>query len=76
MAEDEEESDDDDDDDDDDDEEGESTEESAKMEVDVKPKQKKPEETPKTAVRICHLHVIRQNIFIWEFWLESTCTCA
>ncbi|XP_078358014.1 uncharacterized protein LOC144642807 isoform X1 [Oculina patagonica] len=45
-ADDEEESDEEDDDDDDEDE---STEESTKMEVDIKPKQKKTEETPKTA---------------------------
>ena len=39
------------DDDDDDEDEEESTEESTKMEVDSKQKQKKTEETPKTAVR-------------------------
>ena len=41
------------DEDDDDDDDEEESEESAKMEVDIKQKQKKTEETPKTAVRKC-----------------------
>lgn len=66
MPEDEEESDKEDDDDED---EEESTEESTKMEVDVKPKQKKTEETPNTVVRylqkftVCHYST---KAFGWE----------
>ena len=65
MAEDEEESDESDDDEED---EEESSEEATKMELDVKPKQKKPEETPKTAVRYLQsLIVYYINRNLWEF---------
>lgn len=56
-------------DDDDDEDEEESTEESTKMEVDVKHKQKKPEETPKTAVRYVQTWVVCHLPERWEFWL-------
>ena len=60
------------DEDDDDDDEEEESEESAKMEVDIKQKQKKTEETPKTAVRNVQTMVRPSDITRWCDFAQST----